>query len=276
MCIRDRYQRRVHGDFMFKYRKIRSATQKNAENEVRVSSQKTARNYLRYIAGVFEEKKFDTIVIRGAGFVISKCLTIADRVRNMVKGIHEIVNFENQEIEDIYEPLEEGLDRVVLKKKVPMISITLSLKPLEKDHPGYHAPVPESQIVPFEIIRGGPAGMRRGAGMGPRRRGGYPRYRDNYGPRYSGYQEEGYEGRHEGGYEGGYDEGYQHPPRRGFGGQRRRRFGGPRRRAAPRSYNEEESAPRPRRSFRGGFRGCLLYTSPSPRDLSTSRMPSSA
>ena len=25
-----------------------------------------------------------------------------------------------------------------------------------------------------------------------------------------------------------------------------------------------------------GFGGCLLYTSPSPRDLSTSRMPSSA
>ena len=27
---------------------------------------------------------------------------------------------------------------------------------------------------------------------------------------------------------------------------------------------------------RGGANGCLLYTSPSPRDLSTSRMPSSA
>ena len=26
----------------------------------------------------------------------------------------------------------------------------------------------------------------------------------------------------------------------------------------------------------GGIQGCLLYTSPSPRDLSTSRMPSSA
>ena len=26
----------------------------------------------------------------------------------------------------------------------------------------------------------------------------------------------------------------------------------------------------------GSYRGCLLYTSPSPRDLSTSRMPSSA
>ena len=29
-------------------------------------------------------------------------------------------------------------------------------------------------------------------------------------------------------------------------------------------------------TYRGGSFGCLLYTSPSPRDLSTSRMPSSA
>ena len=28
--------------------------------------------------------------------------------------------------------------------------------------------------------------------------------------------------------------------------------------------------------FTGTWQGCLLYTSPSPRDLSTSRMPSSA
>ena len=28
--------------------------------------------------------------------------------------------------------------------------------------------------------------------------------------------------------------------------------------------------------FQGGHNACLLYTSPSPRDLSTSRMPSSA
>ena len=29
-------------------------------------------------------------------------------------------------------------------------------------------------------------------------------------------------------------------------------------------------------SIKGGYRNCLLYTSPSPRDLSSSRMPSSA
>ena len=31
-----------------------------------------------------------------------------------------------------------------------------------------------------------------------------------------------------------------------------------------------------RKLSRKGFNNCLLYTSPSPRDLSTSRMPSSA
>ena len=29
-------------------------------------------------------------------------------------------------------------------------------------------------------------------------------------------------------------------------------------------------------AYRGGHRGCLLYTSPSPRDMRRSRMPSSA
>ena len=39
----------------------------------------------------------------------------------------------------------------------------------------------------------------------------------------------------------------------------------------------EENEPRLRTVvFRGWHKDCLLYTSPSPRDLSTSRMPSSA
>ena len=38
------------------------------------------------------------------------------------------------------------------------------------------------------------------------------------------------------------------------------------------SYEEEEADP----MFMAEVEACLLYTSPSPRDLSTSRMPSSA
>ena len=48
---------------------------------------------------------------------------------------------------------------------------------------------------------------------------------------------------------------------------------------APGSYVAEEVAGMPTVATRGRdgvLRACLLYTSPSPRDLSTSRMPSSA
>ena len=41
-------------------------------------------------------------------------------------------------------------------------------------------------------------------------------------------------------------------------------------------HNDEEDQRAPRQVEAGRFGGCLLYTSPSPRDLSTSRMPSSA
>ena len=37
-----------------------------------------------------------------------------------------------------------------------------------------------------------------------------------------------------------------------------------------------EVKPKRARGKKGRYKACLLYTSPSPRDLSTSRMPSSA
>ena len=40
--------------------------------------------------------------------------------------------------------------------------------------------------------------------------------------------------------------------------------------------HRDKTLPLPSKQYGGGPRTCLLYTSPSPRDLSTSRMPSSA
>lgn len=43
-----------------------------------------------------------------------------------------------QEFEDIYEPMEEGLDRLVFKRKVTSLSIVLSKNvPKDKSHYGY-------------------------------------------------------------------------------------------------------------------------------------------
>lgn len=222
---------------MFKYRKVESAQEKHADNEVRVSNAKTVRAYLTYIHGLFDEKKFDTVILRGTGFVIHKCLSVADLVRRRIKDLHEIVEFGTLEITDTYEPLEEGLDTVTLKRKIPFITIKLSQKPLDKNHPGYHEPLPADQVTPFTPFVAG-TGERRG---GRRGRGARRGFRGGRGGRFGGRR--GFRGgRRRGGYSrGGYsNENYGYDYQEGGYEQPRRARGG--RRAA-------------RRPFRAGRRG---------------------
>ena len=47
-------------------------------------------------------------------------------------------------------------------------------------------------------------------------------------------------------------------------------------RAEDARLNDEQRWLKAYKNYRGVYGSCLLYTSPSPRDLSTSRMPSSA
>lgn len=234
---------------MYKYRKLESAAEKHPDNEVRVSNNRTLRTYLVYINGLFEEKKMDTVILRGTGFVISKCTSVADLVRRRIKGLHEIVEFGSIEITDTYEPIEEGLDEVTLKRKIPFISIKLSKSPLPKDHPGYHEPLPESEVTPFVAYmaptggrRGRPRGGFRGRGFRGGRsfrgapRGGFRRGRGFRGRR--AFRGEGYERESEG--YGRRPEGFRRGEgyRRGEGGRGRgygmQRFSGRPMRRGPR------------------------------------------
>lgn len=162
---------------MFKYRKVEVPYTKSDDSEVRVSNAKPARSYLRYIYGLVEEKKQDPIILRGTGFVIPKCLGVADLVRRRIKGLYQIVEFGSLEMKDTYEPMEEGLDKVVLSRKVPFVTVKLSFKPLEKTHPGYSDPLPESEVQAYTPFEGGaPRGDRserppRGEFRGRFRRG---------------------------------------------------------------------------------------------------------
>jgi len=238
---------------MFKYRKVESASSaKSADNEVRVSNIKAARAYLTYIHAVFEEKKFETIVLSGMGNVIPKCLGIADLVRRRVKDLHEIVEIGTVEMEDTYMPIEEGLDKVVMKRKIPFAKVTLSLKPLDATNPGYHKPLPPAEVLPMvpsarreprehrEFHEGEEEGEGRRRGFGRRRRGGF----------------RGRRGGFRGGFRGRRDneEGY-YEPREG----EERRYDRPRTQEGydyPR--NEEDREPRRRRGPRrasGAFRG---------------------
>jgi len=71
------------------------------------------------------------------GDAISKVVTVAEVIKYRVKGIHQINEIGTEDFEDIYEPLEEGLDRLVFNRKVTAFTITLTKKPHDTKHIGY-------------------------------------------------------------------------------------------------------------------------------------------
>jgi ribonuclease P/MRP protein subunit RPP25 len=72
------------------------------------------------------------------GDAISKIATIAEIIKYRVKGLHQKNEIGTQEFEDVYDPIEEGLERLVFKRKVTSFTILLSKNiPKDNDHYGY-------------------------------------------------------------------------------------------------------------------------------------------
>merc|ERR1719410_884855 len=72
---------------------------------------------------------------------------------------------------DEYEPLEEGLDKVIDTRTVSVIEIKLSKEPLDTSDKGYQPPIDQSLVTEFEPdqllkARGRGRGKGRGKGRG--------------------------------------------------------------------------------------------------------------
>ena len=182
---------------------------KGPENEIRVTRQTLIRTYLAYIATLFQAKQ-DTIVIRGTGYVIPKANALASLTRRRFKGLHQLTEIstidmptqardskdaknpkdskDSKESKESKEP-KEPKDSEPEMRKVALLTITLSTKELDKTHPGYAAPLPDSQVTEYvpAVRTQGPnmAGPRRG--MRGRRGRGYGRRFNDWGGYYDAY-----------------------------------------------------------------------------------------
>lgn len=87
------------------------------------------------------------MVLKAMGNAISKAVTVAEILKHRVEHLHQITQIGSIETVDVYEPLEEGLDRIETKRHIPSIAIQLSLDPLNRDDPGYQSPIPVELVT---------------------------------------------------------------------------------------------------------------------------------
>lgn len=58
-----------------------------------------------------QDKGKDTIKLKATGRAINKAVTIAEILKRRVPGLHQNNELMLKELKDVFEPLEEGLDR---------------------------------------------------------------------------------------------------------------------------------------------------------------------
>ncbi|KAI3749617.1 hypothetical protein L2E82_20231 [Cichorium intybus] len=128
---------------MEKYKKVgqkRPQLPFNA-NEIRITSQGLVSNYINIAITLLQERQREAIILKGMGGALSKTVAIAEILKRHFPRMHQETEISSVSITDLWEPIEEGLLVVEETRNVPMISITLSIKTMEKISPGYQAPI---------------------------------------------------------------------------------------------------------------------------------------
>lgn len=208
---------------MEKYQKVPRDKDPMSSNEIRVSSNGGIRTYLAEAARMFDKENLKTINIKATGKAIARAVTTAEVIKRRFKGLHQVTRVGSIPITDTYEPLEEGLDKVIHERIVSYLEVILSKEQLDEKDPGYQAPIDESEVKDFPMATNRFRGRGRGGGFYSRG-GGYGSSRGRGGYR-GGRMEGGYRGGRNdrgGGYRGGRGRGY----RGGMGGGRGSGAGG--------------------------------------------------
>ena len=87
-----------------------------------------------------EGKNF--VTIKAADRLIDRALWVAEVVKRRVPGLHQVIEINEREVVDVFEPKEEGLVRVEKKRYLTIIEVTLTKEPTaeQKKLPGYQTP----------------------------------------------------------------------------------------------------------------------------------------
>jgi DNA-binding protein len=152
---------------MDKYKKVikPKETVVKDETEIRVTAVGSVSAYCARANTLFTEQDKKTITITGTGNAITKAVTLAEVVKRRFVGLHQITSVGTTEIVDEYEPLEEGLDKVMETRNLSTIEIKLSKDALDTSDKGYQAPLPESEVTAYDPEKAA-AGRGRGRGKG--------------------------------------------------------------------------------------------------------------
>merc|ERR1712151_817683 len=131
-----------------KYQRINQDKEPINPYEIRIRSSKDTKFYVGYAMYLLDRANSESVTIKATGNAIPKAVNVVEILKRRVEGLHQLNRIKHAEVEDKYEPLEEGLDTVIVKRFLSLIEITLTKNiPQEAtDEIGYQKPLPKDEI----------------------------------------------------------------------------------------------------------------------------------
>ena len=110
-----------------KYRLVHKKTEKTEENVINLKSGPRAFRYAAYAAKILFDGKYHEIFLHGTGQACSKVVQTVETLRNRINGLHVAYEIRSTEFNDEYHPTEEGLEVVIIHRKIHSIHATVAL-----------------------------------------------------------------------------------------------------------------------------------------------------
>ena len=95
------------------------------------------------------------VTLAGVGKAITKVVTVAEILKRRVAGLHQRTSLHTLEMDETFEPKDEGLNVVRRKRRVGAVTVTLcgDISRIDAGAVGYQAPVPEDEVTPKVTAR---------------------------------------------------------------------------------------------------------------------------
>ncbi|ACO62528.1 predicted protein, partial [Micromonas commoda] len=118
------------------------------DDEVRVTTGGKIRDVVEYSLARLEDASQGRVTLAGVGKAITKVITVAEILKRRVAGLHQRTSLHTLEMDETFEPKDEGLNVVRRKRRVGAVTVTLcgDISRIDAGAVGYQAPVPEDEV----------------------------------------------------------------------------------------------------------------------------------
>uniref|UniRef100_A0A336M4U5 CSON003478 protein n=1 Tax=Culicoides sonorensis TaxID=179676 RepID=A0A336M4U5_CULSO len=93
-------------------------------------------NVIEYARNALDSGEHKVVVWSGSGGGVPKTISCVEVMKRHYK-LHQITRLCYQKVDEIWEPMMEGLEQIVVKRQIPAIHILVSLDEIDPSTPGY-------------------------------------------------------------------------------------------------------------------------------------------